>query len=132
MTTGGPSAVTVQPKAAHIQATHSQDHSTIVAMETDKLRKEYESKLAEMKESYEAELMSKQKLQEEMERLKNDFNKKVHNVEEQYAGGGGGGDSVGVGMGALPADSAISMIALANDAVSLKKVTENTFIALLH
>ena len=120
MTTGGPSAVTVQPKAAHIQATHSQDHSTIVAMETDKLRKEYESKLAEMKESYEAELMSKQKLQEEMERLKNDYNKKVHNVEEQYAGGGGGSDSVGVGMGALPADSAISMIALANDAVSLK------------
>lgn len=130
MTTGGPSAVTVQPKAAHIQATHSQDHSTIVAMETDKLRKEYESKLAEMKESYEAELMSKQKLQEEMEWLKNDYNKKVHNVEEQYAGGGG--DSVGVGMGALPADSAISMIALANDAVSLKKVTEITFIALLH
>lgn len=130
MTTGGPSAVTVQPKAAHIQATHSQDHSTIVAMETDKLRKEYESKLAEMKESYEAELMSKQNLQEEMERLKNDYNKKVHNVEEQYAGGGG--DSVGVGMGALPADSAISMIALANDAVSLKKVTEITFIALLH
>lgn len=130
MTTGGPSAVTVQPKAAHIQATHSQDHSTIVAMETDKLRKEYESKLAEMKESYEAELMSKQKLQEEMERLKNDYNKKVHNVEEQYAGGGG--DSVGVGMGALPADSAISMIALANDAVSLKKVTEITFISLLH
>ena len=126
MTTGRPSAVTVQPKAAHIQATHSQDHSTIVAMETDKLRKEYESKLAEMKESYEAELMSKQKLQEEMERLKNDYNKKVHNVEEQYAGGGGGGDSVGVGMGALPADSAISMIALANDAVSLKKVIQNT------
>jgi len=134
MTTGLPSAVTVQPKQAHIQATHSQDHSTIVAMETDKLRKEYESKLAEMKESYEAELMSKQKLQEEMERLKNDYNKKVHNVEEQYAGGGGGGgsDSVGVGMGAVPADSAISMIALANDAVSLKKVIQNTFIALLH
>ena len=134
MTTGSPSAVTVQPKAAHIQATHSQDHSTIVAMKTDKLRKEYESKLAEMKESYEAELMSKQKLQEEMERLKNDYNKKVHNVEEQYAGGGGGGggDSVGVGMGAVPADSAISMIALANDAVSWKKVIQNTFIALLH
>ena len=35
-----------------------------------------------MKSSYEAELMSKQKLHEEMERLKNDYNKKVQNVEE--------------------------------------------------
>ena len=134
MTTGGPSAVTVQPKPAHIQATQSQDHSAIVSMETEKLRKEYESKLAEMKESYEAELMSKQKLQEEMERLKNDYNKKVHSVEEQYAGGGGGGggDSVAVGMGAVPEDSAISMIALANDAVSLIKVIQSILIALLH
>lgn len=141
MTTGSPSAVTVQPKPAHIQATQSQDHSAIVSMETEKLRKEYESKLAEMKESYEAELMSKQKLQEEMERLKNDYNKKVHNVkgllhnvEEQYAGGGGGGggDSVAVGMGAVPEDSAISMIALANDAVSLIKVIQSILIALLH
>ena len=85
-------------------------------METDKLRKEYEAKLAEMKSSYEAEMMSKQKLQEEMERLKNDYNNKVHNVEEQY---GSTGDSAGVGMGAVPADSAISMIALVNDAVSI-------------
>ena len=134
MTTGGPSAVTVQPKPAHIQATQSQDHSAIVSMETEKLRKEYESKLAEMKESYEAELMSKQKLQEEMERLKNDYNKKVHSVEEQYTGGGGGGggDSVAVGMGAVPEDSAISMIALVNDAVSLIKVIQSILIALLH
>lgn len=115
LTTGGLSAATARPKPALPQASHSQDHSAIVAMETENLRKEYEAKLAEMKSSYEAELMSKQKLQEEMERLQNDYNRKVHNVEEQYASAG---DTPGVGTGAVPADSAISMIALANDLVS--------------
>ena len=62
-----------QPQKAHLlfptrsiaappRATQSQDHSALVAMETENLRKEYESKLADMKSSYEAELMSKQKL----------------------------------------------------------------------
>ena len=71
-----------------------------------------------MKSSYEAELMSKQKLQDEMERLQNDYNRKVHNVEEQY----GSTASVtnvapgAVGMGDVTADS-VSVIALANDVV---------------
>jgi len=112
ITTGGPVTSTGRPKPALPQASHPQDHSAIVAVETEKLRKEYEAKLAVMKSSYEAELMSKQKLQEEMERLQNEYNKKVHNVEEQYA------DTAGVGTGAVTAESAISMIALANDLVS--------------
>ena len=89
-------------------------------METENLRKEYEAKLAEMKSSYEAELMSKQKLQEEMERLKNDYNRKVHNVEEHYGSSTAGNTvaPVGVGGGGVPADSAISVIALANELVS--------------
>lgn len=82
-------------------------------METENLRKEYEAKLTEMKASYETELMSKQKLQDEMELLRNDYNRKVHDVEEQYSG-----ESTMEGRGAVPADSAISMIALANDVVS--------------
>lgn len=106
---GGPVTSTARPKPALPQASHPQDHSAIVAVETEKLRKEFEAKLTVMKSSYEAELMSKQKLQEEMERLQNEYNKKVHNVEEQYA------DTTGVGTGAVTAESAISMIALAND-----------------
>ena len=121
--TGGSSAVSARSIAAPPRATQSQGHSALVAMETENLRKEYEAKLAEMKSSYEAELMSKQKLQEEMERLKNDYNRKVLNVEEHY------GSStarttvapVGVGGGGVPADSVISVIALANELVSKKK-----------
>ena len=118
--TGSPTVAPARPIAAPPHATSSQDHAAIVAKETENLRKEYEAKLAEMKSSYEAELMSKQKLQEEMERLQNDYNRKVHTVEEQY----GSTTAVtnvapgGVGMGDVPADSAISMIALANDLVS--------------
>lgn len=119
-TTGGSSVVPARPIAAPPHASQSQDHAAIVAKETENLKREYEAKLAEMKSSYEAELMSKQKLQEEMERLQNDYNRKVHNVEEQY----GSTTAVtnvtagGVEMGAVPADSAISMIALANELVS--------------
>ena len=40
-------------------------------MESEHLRIEYEAKLADMKSSYKAVLMSIQKIQEEMERLKN-------------------------------------------------------------
>ena len=84
-------------------------------METENLKKEFEAKLAEMKASYEAELMSKKKLQEEMERLRNDYNRKVHDVEEQFSR-----ETTMEGTGAVLADSAISMIALANDVVSEK------------
>jgi len=89
-------------------------------METESLRKGYEEKLADMKSSYEAELLSKQKLQEETERLQNDHNRKVHNVEEQYGSSTAGTTvtPVGVGEGGVPADSAISVIALANELVS--------------
>ena len=89
-------------------------------METENLRKEYEAKLAEMKSSYEAEIMSKQKLQEEMERLQNDYNRKVHNVGERYGSSTAGTTvaPVGVGEGGVPPDSAISVIALANELVS--------------
>ena len=115
-TTGGSSPVSARSIAAPPRGTQSQDHSALVAMETENLRKEYEAKLADMKSSYEAELMSKQKLQEEMERLKNDYNRKVHNVEEHY-GSSTIGTSVApvvVGGEGVPADSAISVIALAN------------------
>ena len=117
-TTGGSSTVPAQSIAAPPRAT--QDHSALVAMETENLRKEYEAKLADMKSSYEAELMSKQKLQEEMERLKNDYNRKVHNVEEHYGSSTAGTTvaPVGLGGGGVPADSAISVIALANELVS--------------
>lgn len=118
--TGGSSVVPARSVAAPPKATQSQDHSALVAMETENLRKEYEAKLADMKSSYEAELMSKQKLQEEMERLQNDYNRKVHNVEEHYGSTTAGTTAaqVGVGRGGLPVDSTISLIALANDLVS--------------
>ena len=89
-------------------------------METENLRKEYETKLADMKSSYEAELMSKQNLQEEMERLKNDYNRKVHNVEELYESSTAWTTVAPVGVGGvgMPAESAISVIALANELVS--------------
>ena len=88
-------------------------------METENLRKEYEAKLADMKSSYEAEVMSKQNLQEEMELLKNDYNREVHNVEELYGSSTAGTTvaPVGVGREGVPAESAISVIALANDLV---------------
>ena len=119
-TTGGSSAVPARSIAAPPRATQSQDHSALVAMETESLRKEYEEKLADMKSSYEAELLSKQKLQEETERLQNDYNRKVHNVEEQYGSSTAGTTvtPVGVGGGGIPADSAISVIALTNELVS--------------
>ena len=89
-------------------------------METENLRKEYETKLADMKSSYEAELMSKQKPQEEMVRLQNDSNRKFHNVEEHYGSSTAGTTAapVGVGEGGVPPDSAISVVALANELVS--------------
>ena len=119
-TTGGSPAVPAQSIVAPPRSQdQSQDHSALVAMETENLRKEYEAKLADMKSSYEAELMSKQKLQEEMERLKNDYNRKVHNVEEHYGSSTAGTTvaPVGLGGGGVPADSAISVIALANELV---------------
>ena len=61
-TTGGSSTVPAQSIAAPPRATQSQDHSALVAMETENLIKEYESKLADKKSSYEAELMSKQNI----------------------------------------------------------------------
>ena len=73
-----------------------------------------------MKSSYEAELMSKQKLHEEIERLKNDYNKKVQKCWgafwEFYSC-----DyrcPVGVGGRGVPTGSVISVIALANELVS--------------
>lgn len=94
-----------------------QDHTAVVARETENLRKEYEAKLAEMKSSYEAELMSKQKLQEEMEQLQNDFNNKVHNVEEQYSGKTALTSVTpgGMGTGGQQEEGTISMIASANE-----------------
>ena len=73
-----------------------------------------------MKSFYEAELMSKQNLQEEMERLKNDYNRKVHNVEELYGSSTAGStvNPVGVWGGGMPAEGAISVISLANEMVS--------------
>jgi len=46
-----------------------------------------------------AELMSKQKLQKEMERLQNDDNRKVHNVEEHYGSYTAGTTATPVGEG---------------------------------
>ena len=54
-------------------------------METAKLKAEYEEQLAEMKEKYQAEQMSKQKLQEEMEKLQTNYNRQVHDIEDQYS-----------------------------------------------
>ena len=96
-------------------------------METEKLRKEYEAKLANMKSSYEAELMSKQKLQEEMERLQSEYDRRVQNVEQKYSAAVDSHNSnavvtvhpAGVGSGHMSAGNAISMIALANEQVSL-------------
>ena len=91
-------------------------------METDKLKIEYEAKLAEMRASYEAELMSKKNLQEEIERLQNDYNRKVHIVEEQYGHvveeQHGSDTSIKEGMKAVPIQSDISMIGLEADNVS--------------
>ena len=72
---------TVQPASQVAQP----DHSALVAMETAKVKAEYEKQLTEMKAMYEAEQMSKQKLQEEMERLHNNYDKKVHDIEDHYS-----------------------------------------------
>ena len=112
--TGHPTPSTMQPKPSLSQVSHSQDQSAIIAMETDKLKTEYESKLAEMRASYEAELMSKQRLQDEIERLQNDYNRKVHDVEEQY----GKDTTTKEEMNAMPTQSDISMIGLGTDIVS--------------
>ena len=55
-----------------------------------------------------------------MERLKNDYKRNVHNVEEHYGSStiGTSVAPVGVGGGGVSADSAISVIALANELVS--------------
>lgn len=111
LTSGDPTPSTTQPKPNLSQVSHSQDQSAIIAMETDKLKTEYESKLAEMRASYEAELMSKQRLQDEIERLQNDYNRKVHDVEEQY----GKDTTTKEGMNAMPTQSDISMIGLGTD-----------------
>ena len=117
---GGSSAVTARSIATSPRATQSQDHSALVAMETEHPRKEYESKLADVKSFYEAEPLSKHRLQGEIERRKNDHNRKVHNVEEHYGSStiGTSVAPVGVGGGGVSADSAISVIALANELVS--------------
>ena len=72
---------TVQPMSQVAQP----DHSALVAMETAKVKAEYEKQLTEMKAMYEAEQMSKQKLQEEMEQLHNNYDKKVHDIEDHYS-----------------------------------------------
>jgi hypothetical protein len=41
--------------------------------------------MSDMKTMYEAEQMSKQKLQAEVDKLKEDYNRKVHDIEEHYA-----------------------------------------------
>ena len=58
-----------------------------------------------------------------MERPKNDYNRKVHNVEELYESSTAGTTvvPVGLGGGGVPAESAINAIALVNDLVSQKK-----------
>ncbi|XP_068724675.1 osmotic avoidance abnormal protein 3-like [Montipora capricornis] len=111
LTSGDRAATSIRPKPSLPKASHSHDQSAIVAMETDKLKIEYEAKLAEMRASYEAELMSKKNLQEEIERLQNDYNRKVHIVEEQY----GSDTSIKEGMKAVPIQSDISMIGLETD-----------------
>ena len=64
--------------------------------------------------------MSKQRLQEQMKRLKKEYNRKVHNVEEHYGSStiGASVAPVVVGGEGVPADSATSVIALANELVS--------------
>ena len=55
-----------------------------------------------------------------MERPKNDYNRKVHNVEELYESSTAETTvaPVGVGWGGVPAESAINVIASANELVS--------------
>lgn len=112
--TGDPTPSTTQRKPDFSQVSHSRDQSAIIAMETDKLKTEYELKLAEMQASYEAELMSKKRLQDEIERLQNDYSRKVHDVEEQY----GKDTTAKEGVSAMPTQSDISMIGLGTDIVS--------------
>ncbi|KAG1656095.1 Kinesin-like protein KIF17 [Nymphon striatum] len=49
----------------------------------DKIRKEYDEKMKELKESYEKEQASKAKLQEDVEKLKNFYEDKIKNVQEE-------------------------------------------------
>ena len=73
-----------------------------------------------MKSSYEAVLMSKQKLHEEMERLKNDYNKKGSKCRgafwEFYSWDYR--SPAGASERGVPTGSVVSVIALANELVS--------------
>lgn len=80
---GGHAAVTVEPEPVAPQPTH-EDYIEMVAKETEQVKQDYEAKLAEMKMMFEAEQMSKQKLQEEMVGLKDEYSTKVRAIEEHY------------------------------------------------
>lgn len=55
-----------------------------VAEESEKIKNEYEEKLAEMKRMYEQEQSSKENLLDEMNRLKTEYDRKLSSVENQY------------------------------------------------
>ncbi|XP_001629592.2 kinesin-like protein KIF17 isoform X2 [Nematostella vectensis] len=108
---GGAPAIAANP-AAPRRSSISGDHSAILAVETEKVRQDYESRLADMKSMYEAEQISKQKLQTEMEKLRAGYNKKVHEIEEQYRADEEGVAAQGVSSVTPEAGSALSVIAL--------------------
>ena len=54
--------------------------------EAEEIKLEYEEKLSQMKAMFEAEQVSKQKLQEEMKQLKHVYEGKIHDVEEKTGG----------------------------------------------
>ena len=55
-----------------------------LAEETNKIKNEYEQKLAEMKKMFEQEQSSKENLKDEMKRLKAEYDHKLSSVESQY------------------------------------------------
>ena len=55
-----------------------------LAEETNRIKNEYEERLAEMKKMFEEEQTSKEHLKDEMKRLKAEYDHKLSSVENQY------------------------------------------------
>lgn len=62
----------------------TEEKTEALAAEADKIRKEYEEKLSNLREMYEKEQSSNQKLQEELDKLEKEYSDKLDKVQEQY------------------------------------------------
>ena len=82
----GGAMVAAKPQVAAIAEPPKKvaDQAADLAEEADKIRKEYEEKMADLQKLYEKEQSSNQKLQEELDKLEVDYSDKLEKVQEKY------------------------------------------------